>query len=153
AFARARVLGANLGDPAQVVLLLFNLMVSALTRDGPQAAQPLADQALVAAEQAGRPSLLVLAHFAPGRPRLFVGDLAGAREHCGRALALYDEATQLPAQPHDMRIPMYRIQTLSHAARIAWRLGRTAEARGYAQEVVQLAERDRRPAARASAET
>src|SRR6266581_1253238 len=93
AFARARVLSAKLGDPVQVVLLLFGLHRSAITRDGPQAAQPLADQALAAAEQAGRPPLLVVAHHAQAQSRFFEGDLAGAREHCGRALALYDEAT------------------------------------------------------------
>ena len=147
ALARARVLGAKLGDPVQVVLLLVGLTTSVCTRDGSQAAQPLADQALAAAEQTGRPPLLVLAHHAQALTRFFAGDLAGAREHFGRALALYEEATQLPA-PLDNRIRMLPV-----AAWTAWHLGRAAEARGLAQEAVELAERAGRPAERANAET
>src|SRR5206468_2743466 len=82
---------------------------------------------LAEAEQAGRPPLLVLAHHAQAVTRFFAGDLAGAREHYGRALALYDKATQLPA-PLDNRMRM-----LPEAAWTAWHLGHAAEARGYAQ--------------------
>src|SRR5436309_2905621 len=141
AFARARVLSAKLDDPVQVVLLLYGLFSSVRTRDGPQAAQPLADQALAAAEQAGRPPLLVVAHHAQAQNRFSAGDLAGAREHCGRALALYDEATQLPG-PLDIRIRM-----LPSAAWTAWHLGHAGEARGYAREAVELAERTGRAGA------
>ena len=145
ALARARVLGAKLRDPGQVVLLLCSLTASAIYRDGPGAAQALADQALAVAEQAGRSSLLVLAHNAQGMNRFFAGDLPGAREHCGRALA---------ARPRDdTRIPTHRIATLPLAAMVAWHLGLSDEARRYAHEAGELAERARRPADRASAET
>src|SRR5205823_1474644 len=82
----------------------------------------------------GRPPLLVVAHHAQAQSRFFAGDLAGAREHYGRALALYDEATQLPG-PLDIRIRM-----LPSAAWTAWHLGHAGEARGYAREAVELAE-------------
>ena len=88
-----------------------------------------------------------MAHRAQLLTRFFAGDLAGAREHFGRALALYDEATQLPG-PLDIRIRM-----LPSAAWTAWHLGHAGEARGYAQEAVELAERAGRPAERANVET
>jgi class 3 adenylate cyclase/tetratricopeptide (TPR) repeat protein len=157
AFARARVLSAKLGEPAEVVVILQGLTVSVMCRDGPQAAQPLADQALAAAEQANRPSLQVLAHFTQALTRFYAGDLAGAREHCGRALALSDEATHLPARPpragrRTLKVLDNRIATLPLAALTAWHLGRAAEARGHAQAGVELAERATRPAERAYAE-
>jgi class 3 adenylate cyclase len=153
ALARASVLSPKLGDPGQAVLLACGLTASAIYRDGPRAAQPLADQALAAAEQVGRPSLLVLAHNAQGMNRFFAGDLAGAHEHCVRALALSGETTQLAVRQGDVRIPTHRIVTLPLAGLVAWHLGRAAEAYRYAGEAVELAERTRRPADRASTET
>src|SRR5207253_2901812 len=97
--------------------------------------QPLADQALAAAEQTGRPPLLVLAHHAQALIRFFAGDLAGAREHFGRALALYEEATQLPA-PLDNRIRMLPV-----AAWTAWHLGRLAAVRAGLERIVALGQR------------
>jgi tetratricopeptide (TPR) repeat protein len=129
-------------------------MASAIYRDGPRAAQPLADEALAAATQLGRPSLLVVAHTAQAQTRYFAGDLAGAREHIERALVmLQDEMAQLPAQSGDARISRRRVTTLTLAALIAWQVGHADEARRHAEAAVELAERARRPADRASVET
>ena len=127
ALARARVLSATFGDPRQVAVLLGSLTVSAMYRDGPEAGRPLADEALAAAERTGRPSLLLFAHTLQGMGRLFAGDLAGARDHCGCALSVYGEAAQLRAPPQSIRIPTHRIAPLHVAALTAWHLGRTTE--------------------------
>ena len=71
AYARARALGENLGEPLQVELLLIGLWTSALGRDGPAAAQPLADQALAAAERAGYAPARVWAHHAQAATRYY----------------------------------------------------------------------------------
>src|SRR5206468_1642852 len=94
AFARARVLSAKLDDPVQVVLLLYGLFSSVRTRDGPQAAQPLADQALAAAEQAGRagrPAERANVETHAAWLHVLLREPAAAREHAKRAACAEEE--------------------------------------------------------------
>src|SRR5439155_10909405 len=80
AYARVGALGGGLGEPLQVVGLPMGLCMSALTREGPAAARPLADQALAAAEREGVAPLRVWAQLAQAVTSHHAGDLAGARE-------------------------------------------------------------------------
>src|SRR5205823_866100 len=63
AYARARALSEGRGEPMQLLGLLLVLCGSTLDRAGPAAAQPLADQALAAAERAGLAPAQVFAHL------------------------------------------------------------------------------------------
>ncbi len=147
AYARARELGERVARPAQLVALLVGLWTSAFTREGPLVAQPLADQALAASERRGAERARVWPHIIQGHNRYHLGDLAGAREHLSRALALCDEAAPAPV-PVDPRIP-----ALSRGAWTAWQLGYADQARAQARKATELAHACKRPADRAWAES
>ena len=146
ALERAHALGEGLGNPIQVVLLIGGLWVTAIIQKGPLAGQPLADQALAAAERSGIVPAQVWPHFQQQQQHFYKGDLLRARRHGDRALALYDEATAvvIPMDP--------RAATLGFVALTAWQLGLVDEARALAHEGVEWAERGRRPIDRAWAE-
>jgi len=143
ALERARALGEGLGNPIQVVMLIGGLWVTAIIREGPLAGQALADQALAAAEQSGIVPAQVWPHFQQLLTRFYRGDLAGARRHGERALALYDEATAvvMPMDP--------QTATLGFVALTVWQLGLVDEARTLAHRGVEYAEGARRPIDRA----
>jgi class 3 adenylate cyclase/tetratricopeptide (TPR) repeat protein len=143
---RARALGEGLGNPIQVVMLIGGLWVTAIIQKGPLAGQPLADQALAAAERSGIAPAQVWPHFQQLLTRFYRADLPGARRHGDRALALYDEATAVVMTMDP------RAATLGFAALTAWQLGLIDEARTLAHEGVEWAERGRRPIDRAWAE-
>jgi tetratricopeptide (TPR) repeat protein len=114
--------------------------------EGPRAAQPLADQALLVAERAGSPPMRTWAHFAQVVTRYELGDLDGAREHARRALELYDEANAI-AVPIDPRVAI-----LGYAALAEVRSGYGDRGRMLARQGVEQARRSKRPPDRAWAE-
>src|SRR5207247_3509700 len=73
AFARARALGEQLGDTAQLLHVLVGLWTSSLTRGELQAAQVLADEILRLAESNGGSAALVWGHNAAGSALCFRG--------------------------------------------------------------------------------
>jgi class 3 adenylate cyclase/tetratricopeptide (TPR) repeat protein len=141
--ARARALEEKLPDAGESALILVSLCIGALSSDGAAAAQPKADEALLAAERVGFHRGLVWAHFAQGAIRYHAADLSGAREHLARAIALCEEAAVAPI-PFDPRIG-----ALGFAALTAWHLGLIEEARGLARDGLDRSERSGRPADRA----
>jgi predicted ATPase len=146
AYARARFLAERAVDPVQMALVLLGQCAAAINREGPQAAQLLADQGLAAAERAGLAPVQVWAHFAAGVSRYRAGNFAGASEHFDRALALYEESAALvvPIDP--------RVATLGYQGLTAWHLGLADQARSRAREAIERAEKSRRPADSAWAE-
>ncbi len=146
AYARAQEMGERVADPAQLALLLMGLWAARINADGPLAAQPLADQVLVAAERSGLAPVQVWAHFAQAATHLQSGRFALAAESADRALALYDADSALisPVDPS--------IATLAYAAMAAWYLGRPDTARRLALDGVDRARGAGRPADRAWAE-
>jgi hypothetical protein len=146
AYARAQAVGERVADPVQLVLLLMGLWAARNNTDGPLAAQPLADQALVAAERSGLAPVQVWAHFAQAATHYHSGRFALAAESADRALALYDAESALisPVDPS--------IATLAYAAVAAWYLGRPDTARRLALDGVDRALGAGRPADRAWAE-
>jgi hypothetical protein len=141
--ARARALEEKLPDAGESALILVSLCIAKLSSEGPLAARPGADDALLAAERVGFHRGLVWAHLAQGSTRYHGGDLVGAREHLARAIALCDEAAVAPI-PFDPRIG-----SLGFAALTAWHLGMTEEARRHVRDGLERAERSGRPADRA----
>ena len=147
AYARARALGDSIADPMRLIPVLLGLWASAISREGPTAAQPLADQMLAVAERTASEPALLWAHIAQGNTRYNAGDLARAREHFVRALALAQQSTA-PALPADARVVAHGL-----AAHVAVLLGLADEARQHARLSVELAERGQRLADRAFAES
>jgi class 3 adenylate cyclase/tetratricopeptide (TPR) repeat protein len=139
AYKRARELGEQLGDPAQLLFALMGVWVSNLTRNELAAAQAVADQILAAAERDGGPALMVWGHHAIGVTCYHRGDLIGAHTHLERAAALYDEQEHTTI-PHDPGVV-----ALSYASRTAWQLGMADTARALIQRALALALRLKKP--------
>jgi predicted ATPase len=89
AFARARTLCHSMQDSPEFFPVLFGLWVTYISRGELGPAGELAAQLLDVAEGRWDPVLLVGAHRAVGSSLLLRGQLAEAREHFERALALY----------------------------------------------------------------
>jgi class 3 adenylate cyclase len=142
AFARAQELGER-ADPGSASALLMGLWSATVNSEGPRAAEPLADQVLLAAERAGSLPMRTWAHFAQLVTRHYLGDLDGAREHARRGLEVYDEANAI-AVPIDPRVAI-----LGYAALAEVRSGYGDRARMLARQGVEQARRSKRPADRA----
>jgi tetratricopeptide (TPR) repeat protein len=146
AYARAQEMADRVADPTQLALLLLGLWAARINADGPLAAQPVADQLLVAAERSGLAPLQVWAHFAQASTHLFAGRFGAAAESADRALALYDADSALiyPIDPS--------VATLAYAGFAACYLGRPDTARRFALDGVDRARGTGRPSDRAWAE-
>src|SRR5207247_1335747 len=140
AYARARALGQQLGDTAQLLHVLLGLWTSSLTRGELQAAQVLADEILRLAESSGEPAALMWGHHAAGLTRFFSGELTAAQEYLARAIASYDEE-------HHRALPTGDpgVLSLGHAAWVAWLLGFPNAARRHSREALALAQRLKEP--------
>ena len=89
-------MGERVADPVPLALLLMGLWAAHINADGPLAAQPLADQVLVAAERSGLAPVQVVGAFRPTAiDHFFSGRFASAAESAERALALYDADSAL----------------------------------------------------------
>ncbi len=139
AYDRARELGEQLGNPAQLVFALMGLWVANLTRNELLAAQAVADQILSAADHDGGAGLRVSGHLASGITRYNRGDFIAAREHLESAVALYKEEKH-PTTPHDAGV-----SALGYASRAAWQLGFADTARSRVEDAVALARRLAKP--------
>src|SRR5881409_1748766 len=138
AFARARALGEQLGDTAQLLHVLLGLWTSNIARGELQAVQVLSDEILRLAESNGGPAALVWGHLAAGMTRYFRGELVAAREHLTCAIASYDEEHHpLPGDPG--------VMALSIAACVEWLLGFGDAARQRGRESLALARRLKKP--------
>jgi class 3 adenylate cyclase/tetratricopeptide (TPR) repeat protein len=138
-FTRARELCERLGEPGQLLVLLLGLWGSTINRGELRVARELADQLVDVAGREGSAAAGVWGHFTQGATRYYLGDVGGAYDHLGRALALYD-----PAQIHVAPIDP-GVATLSYLGRSAWHLGLADEARRRATESIALARRLDRP--------
>ena len=138
AFARARALGEQLGDTAQLLHVLLGLFASSFGRRELQAVQVLSDEILRLAESNGGPAALVWGHLTAGMTRYFRGELVAAREHLTGAIASYDEEHHpLPGDPG--------VMALSIAACVEWLLGFGDAARQRGRASLALARRLKKP--------
>jgi class 3 adenylate cyclase/predicted ATPase len=133
--ARARELGARLGDPAQLLMVLMAQWLVTQTRGHLSAAQALADQVLESAERDARRPSLVFGHLAQGLTRFYRGDALNARVHLEKAVGLYD-----PAEAFAGSIDL-GVLAWTHAAFAAWYLGFADASRARLREGLVLARR------------
>jgi class 3 adenylate cyclase/tetratricopeptide (TPR) repeat protein len=90
AYARARELCRELGDVAELVPVLYGQYVFHLVRAELDRALAIAEELLRIARERDETAPLAVGHRAVGIASFFRGELAPAREHLERALALYD---------------------------------------------------------------
>jgi predicted ATPase len=83
AYSRARILTEHAGGES--IDVFFGLHSSAHTRGEARHALAIADQMLEIARRLDTPRTLAIAHYVQGLPRHYLGDLAGARQHCALA--------------------------------------------------------------------
>ncbi len=132
---RARALCQQLDEPPQLFSVLFRLMVFYINRGEPQTAYELAQQLLRLAQHGQDRYLLSLAHAGLGWILYWLGELPAARTHVEQALALYDPQ-QHPR--HTVGTADLRVNCLSYASWILWRLGYPERGLKKSQEAVAI---------------
>ena len=90
AFGRGRELCRGMPESPPLFPALYGLRTFHMVRGEHQAAVELGQQLLTIAEAVNDPELLVEAHQALGTTSFYRGELAAAKEHLERGLALYD---------------------------------------------------------------
>ncbi|HKN01993.1 MAG TPA: AAA family ATPase [Candidatus Binataceae bacterium] len=139
AYNRARELGEQIGDPAQLPMVLLGLWLSALTSGELRPARALAEQMLAAVERAARPELLVWGNYAQGITLYHLGDLTGAQKYLSQALDYYNEEDHRhsPQDPGP--------GALSYLSRAALQLGGADTARARIASALAMVQRSNRP--------
>jgi class 3 adenylate cyclase/predicted ATPase len=136
-YSQARTLCQQVGEPPELVPVLFGLWRFYLARPQLHTARELGDTLLRLAQRVNDPALAVIAHYALGTTWLWLGVLPAARLHLEEAIACYT--------PDQRRAPVFRIgQDLgvgcrAHAARTLWLLGYPEQALARLHEALALA--------------
>jgi hypothetical protein len=138
AYARARVLCAQVGETPQLFAALRGLCRFYYNRGPLRTARELGEQLWRLAQRVAVPTHLLEAHSALGMTLFLLGDFAAALTHCTQGIALTDLTQQ-------------RMQRASHAvadgvvclfvaAQTLWHLGFPAQAVQRSQESLALAQ-------------
>jgi predicted ATPase len=140
AYARARTLGAQAGDAAQLWPVLYGIARFDLARGQVPAARDVVAELLAAAEASPGSAPALAAHTALGATAFYGGEFAAALAHLERGIGLYDPTLHSPA-----RAPAFRVgqdpgvSCLTYAALARWVLGYPAQAVRRVQEALALA--------------
>ena len=138
AYARARELCQQVGEPSTRFPALLGLSMFYLIRGDFQTAYELGEQLLSLAQREQDSALLVEAHYVLGTTLFHLGELDPAREHLERGIALYD--------PQQHRFLAFRygqdpgVFCLCYMVRILWFLGYSDQALQRSHEALALAQ-------------
>ena len=133
AYARARELCQQVGEPQQLLAALLGLHRFYLNQAQYQTGLELAEQLLSLAQRQRDPALLVSGHFTKGQSLWWLGELSAARAHLEQAIAL--DAL------HQLRGGAGR----HYAAMVLWLLGYPEQARERSHEHLAFARERARP--------
>jgi predicted ATPase len=137
AYARARDLCREIGDPAELFPVLWGLRAFHLVRAEHKRARELAEQLFNLAERVGDPGLLLEAHTAFGVASFHLGEPAVAREHWNKSITLYD------LERHRSHAFVYGqdpgVFSMAYAAVTLWQLGYPDQALKRSEEALALA--------------
>jgi predicted ATPase len=137
-FARAWELCQRLGEPPQRFPVLYGLYALYFVGGKHRQARDQAEQFLHLAQRQEEVAPLLVAHRALGVSLYCMGEVAQAREHFVRSVALYD--------PQQHRALAFRyshdlgVAALANDALALWMLGYPDQALGRSQEACRLAE-------------
>jgi predicted ATPase/class 3 adenylate cyclase len=138
AFARARKLGAEVGETPQLFPVLVGLCTFYLARAEREAATELASEVLRTAQRSGERDFLHVAHALAGITAYLQGAFGEAREHLAEAVELHDP------ERHQSVAFVYGQDMASHAygwgALTLWFLGHSDQALSSAERALALAE-------------
>lgn len=142
-FMRARAICQDLGDPPQVIPVLWAITLFHLIRGNLTECRDRSDEIIVKATETGNPAFLVAGHHMAGCSREFMGDMAESSRHLERARELHDPAR------HAEYSAMYGVDcgTLARAmsCRPLWALGFPDRALERGRETLALARTQRQP--------
>jgi DNA-binding SARP family transcriptional activator len=135
-FSQARELFAQLGQGRELVQLLYGAWATEDVAARYDSATAVADELLAAAAASGRPADLVVAHLAAASTAFLRGEMAAARTHLGRAMALPEgvEDPSLAWLPIRVAPGNVELEAFMLAA-----CGRFAEADARAEEALAMA--------------
>jgi class 3 adenylate cyclase/predicted ATPase len=149
AFARARELCRELGRPRQLFPVLYGQYAFHVVRGELDRGLAIAEELLQAAQEQDETAALVVGYRAVGNASFHCGDLARAREHLERALALYD-----PRQHRSLAFLYVFDPFVVSASFLAWSLfalGHPEQARARADAALARARELAHPASLAFA--
>jgi serine/threonine protein kinase/predicted ATPase len=137
-FRRARELCEKVGQPPQLFAVMWGTWAWHVVRGDFRLCMDLATEAIALAEKVGDDGITMEALFTPGLTMLYRADFAGAREHCGKAVAQYDNR---------QRTRLWAAHTgqdsgVTHRCYLAlalWHLGFPDQALAVSRELVALA--------------
>jgi predicted ATPase len=138
AYVRARALCGQVEPSPELFRVLHGLYRIYHVRGELQAAREFGEQLMRLAQSLQDPALLVEAHRAFGVPLLWLGEVAPARAHLEKGIALYDRKL--------LRLHAYTygidpgVVCLSYAAFASWHLGFADQALDRSQRALTLAE-------------
>ncbi len=117
---------------------LYGLAYAYLMPGDLRRARPLAEQLLALAERVQDPELLAYAHFEMGCELLWSAELAAARAHLERGIALYDPEWGRPASSRHA----YNCASNCHMflTRVCWHLGYPEQALRHEGQAIAIAE-------------
>ena len=133
AYARARELCQQVGEPQQRLAALMGLHRCYINQAQYQTGLELAEQLLSLAQRQRDPALLVSGHFTKGQSLWWLGELSAARAHLEQAIAL-DALHQLRGRAGR-----------HYAAMVLWLLGYPEQARERSHEHLAFARERARP--------
>jgi class 3 adenylate cyclase/predicted ATPase len=137
AYTQARALCQQVGETPELVPVLLGLWRFYLVRPQLHTAQELGETLLRLAQQAHDPARTVIAHYALGATRFYLGALPTARQHLEEGIALYT--------PEQRRALVFRIgqdpgvACRAIGAQTLWLLGYPAQALARLHEALALA--------------
>jgi predicted ATPase len=145
-YARAHALCREAGSSPQLFPALWGLWIFYHVRGDYRIAEQHGEQLLALADATGDSGIAIGAHQALGATRFLRGRLHEARDHFGRALAIYDPARHLPlAFLFGQDAAAF---CLSHLSWLAFHLGEPERARAHAAEAIALCDELNQPVSR-----
>jgi TOMM system kinase/cyclase fusion protein len=138
AFQRARELCERVGQPSQMFAVMWGIWAWHVVRGDFRLCMELGTEAMAFADRLADPGITMEALFMPGLTMLYRGDFTGARDHCGKAVAEFDDRG---------RTQFWTAHTgqdsgVTHRCYLAlalWHLGWSDQALALSQETMVLA--------------
>jgi predicted ATPase len=120
---RADALGEPPEDPLLLFLVLYGFWVANVVAFNGEVVRKLAAQFLALAEKQGTTGPLLMAHRISGQSLAFMGDIAEARAHYDKGIALYDPARHRPLAMRFSHHEDAGVTMLSFRSWALWLLG------------------------------